>query len=131
MSSIVQPPNPFVGTAGWQLPALRDIFIFPGDWALYWIASYSPSGAAALGIGPASYGSVGAAVLAFWFWLLLSIVLIMAAAAARRFDRALTRIVTKTIADVQYRLRLLRTLAAYRRRAGEQRIEPTFGEHLP
>jgi hypothetical protein len=127
MSSIARPPNPFVTEAAWQVPALRDIFLLPGDWALYLMGSYAPSLGAWLGIDAADYGSAGAAVLAFWFWLLLSLALIMASAAVRRFDRALTGVVAKAYADVRYRLRLLRTLAAYRRRA-PQRVEPTFDE---
>lgn len=127
MSSIAKPPNPFLADAAWQLPALRDVFILPGDWALYWLASTSPSLAAALDIGPADYGGAGAVVLAFWFWLMLSLALIMAAAVVRRFDRALTRVIASAYADALYRLRLLRTLAVYRRRAAK-RVEPTCGE---
>lgn len=127
MSSISPPPNPFLADAGWRLPALDEVFFLPGDWAIYALATHAPSLAAMLGVGSADYGGLYAGVLSFWFWVLLSLALVMAAAAVRSLDRALTYRIAMLHADLKYRVRVWRQLAAYRRRA-VRRVEPRVGE---
>lgn len=106
---------------------LDGVFFLPGDWGVYALATHAPSLAAMLGVGSADDGGVYAGLLSFWFWLLLSLVLIMSAAAVRRFDRALTCSIAMLYADLEYRVRVWRQLAISRRRRGK-RVEPSFGE---
>ena len=132
MNPIPMPPNPFVADAGaFALPTFEQWFFLPGDWALYLLASRAPALADSLGVGPADYGSAIAGTVAWALWLAFAVALIVAAAAVRRFDRALTSRIAYAVAELRRRLRMAVVFARYRRHRRVVRKEPTFDGEEP
>jgi hypothetical protein len=129
MDELPTPPNPFLadeGSTALALPSLVDLFFVPGDWAIYSMARYAPAVAEWLGLGPNSYGTSLSAFVSFAAWLLTFIGLIVLWAGIRKFDRAVTRAIAASYADVRRRIRMVIALAEYRRRRRLKRTEPTI-----
>jgi hypothetical protein len=131
MEPITPPANPFVVDGAFAIPSFEQWFYLPGDWLIYLLASRVPAVADLLGVEPADYGGAFAGFLAWVLWVALAIALIAAAAAVRRFDRAVTRGIVDGVAELKRRIRMLVAFARYRRQRRVARKEPTFEGEEP
>jgi DNA-binding MarR family transcriptional regulator len=92
---------------------------------IYGIATYVPSAADWLGIDAASYSGAYSAALSILAWSLLTILLIIAWAAVRDFDRAVTRGVSGLYTEALRQLRM--AIARFKYRHGpKRRTEPVI-----
>lgn len=126
MDVLAQPVNPFVDDAGaLALPSLVNLFCLPGDWAIYAAATYLPSVAEWLALDAGDYGSAYSAAVSLAVWAVATILLIMAWAALRDFDRAVTRGVSGLASETMRRIRM--AIARFKYRHGsKQRTEPVI-----
>jgi hypothetical protein len=126
MDVLAQPPNPFSDDAGALVfPSLSQLFCLPGDWAIYAVARYVPAVAEWLGVGAADYGSAYSAAVSLVAWSFLTILLIVAWAAVRDFDRAVTRRVIWLYTEALRHIRM--GIARVKHRAGlKRRTEPVI-----
>lgn len=133
MEPIPTPPNPFVAADGrLTVPSLSEWFFLPGDWLIYLLTSHAPALADILGISAADYGGRLAGFLAWVCWVALAIATIAAAAAVRRFDRALTSGIAAAAAGIKRRVRMAVAFARYRQQQRRKvRKEPTFQGEEP
>jgi hypothetical protein len=131
MEPITTPVNPFVVDGALALPSFEQWFYLPGDWSIYLLASRLPAIAEPLGVGPADYGGTFAGFLAWVIWVAFAIALIAAAAAVRRFDRAVTRGIADGMLGLKRRLRMALAFARYRKQRRATRKEPTFDGEEP
>jgi hypothetical protein len=131
METIAIPENPFVVDGALALPSFEQWFYLPGDWAIYLLASRTPTVADLLGVGVADYGGHFAGLLAWIAWVLLAIVLVAAASAVRRFDRAVTGRIVNGAGEVRRRMRMAVVFARYRHRLRSQRLDPAFDIQEP
>lgn len=134
MDVLAQPQNPFVDDAGaLALPSLVRLFCLPGDWGIYAIATYLPSVAQWLGLTADDYGSAYSVAVSLVAWAVATMLLIMAWAAVRDFDRAVTRGVSGLASETMRRIRLGVARFKYRhgsRRRTEPMIEVTEAPEL-
>ena len=126
MEPIAIPENPFVVDGALALPSFEEWFYLPGDWAIYLLATYAPSAARLLGVGPVDYGGQFAGLLAWVVWVLLAISLIVTTSAVRRFDRAVTGRITTGVGEVRRRIRMAIVFVRYRHRLRSRRLDPAF-----
>jgi len=126
MDVLAQPPNPFIDDAGaLALPSFAKLFCLPGDWAIYVVATYVPSVAQWLGIEASAYGGAYSAAVSLVGWSVLTIMLIVAWAAVRDFDRAVTRGVAGLGSETLRHIRM--AIARFKYRHGAKpRTEPVI-----
>jgi hypothetical protein len=111
---------------------LYQLFFLPGDCLVWAVATYLPSVAAFLEIGPADYGGVLAGFVSTCAWILLVVTAAIVYQKIVDADVALTRGVARLSARVVRSTRIARALLASRFRAREKphggKIE--FGEDI-
>jgi len=126
MDVLAPPPNPFSdGDGALVFPSLFELFCLPGDWAIYVVARYVPAMAEWLGVGATDYGSAYSAAVSIVAWALLTILLIVAWAAVRDFDRAVTGRVSWLYAETLRHIRMAIRRVKYRV-GRKQRTEPVI-----
>ena len=122
---ISKPPNVFhvdvngdgAFTISDVLHFLGNAFFVPGDWLIWTTATYAPSLAGFLELGPSAYGGILSGFVSAFAWLASLLLLIIVWGSIRELDRALTSLIVRGYAEARRRIRVTVALLGYRLRS--------------
>jgi hypothetical protein len=92
-------------------------FFLPGDWLIWTAATYAPSLAGFLELGPSAYGGILSGFVSAFAWLAALLLLIIVWGSIRAFDRGLTSLIVRGYSQTRRKIRVSLNLLRYRLRS--------------